>query len=294
MTHRRAVALMVLVTLLWSIAGVVSRHMETAHGIELTFWRSGFNFLALAIALGLMQGRAAWRVILDGNRAIWISGACWGTMYTCFMIALTLTGVANVLVMMAVGPLLTALAARLFLDHRPPPRTWLAIGVACLGIGWMFGADAARGLSPLGSLVALAVPAAAAINWTLLQGMADRNDATDMLPAVMLGALLSAAVTLPLAWPLQASARDISLLALLGVVQLAIPCLFVVRLARILPGPEISLLALLEVIFGITWAWLGANEVPTSHTLTGGILVLAALIVNETLGARRSTARAVP
>ena len=30
MTHRRAVALMVLVTLMWSIAGVVTRHLEAA------------------------------------------------------------------------------------------------------------------------------------------------------------------------------------------------------------------------------------------------------------------------
>ena len=64
-----------------------------------------------------------------------------------------------------------------------------------------------------------------------------------MLPAVMLGALLSALAMLPLAWPLQASNHDIGLLALLGVVQLAIPCLLVVRLARELPAPEIALLA---------------------------------------------------
>jgi hypothetical protein len=86
-----------------------------------------------------------------------------------------------------------------------------------------------------------------------------------MLPAVLLGALLSAAVTLPLAWPLQASGHDIGLLALLGVVQLAIPCLLVVRLTRELPAPEIALLALLEVIFGVLLAWLGAGEVPADQ-----------------------------
>jgi hypothetical protein len=40
MSHRRAVALMVLVTLLWSIAGVVSRHLDSAGSFEVTFWRS--------------------------------------------------------------------------------------------------------------------------------------------------------------------------------------------------------------------------------------------------------------
>jgi drug/metabolite transporter (DMT)-like permease len=98
--------------------------------------------------------------------------------------------------------------------------------------------------------------------------------------------VVSTLATLPLAWPLRTSGHDLSLLALLGVVQLAIPCLLVVWLTRVLPGPEIALLALLEVIFGVAWAWLGAGEVPGSAALTGGTLVLAALLANEGLALR--------
>ena len=57
--------------------------------------------------------------------------------------------------------------------------------------------------------------------------------------------------------------------------------------ARLLKAPEISLLALLEVIFGILLAWLGANEVPTQPILTGGALVIGALVVNELIGWRQ-------
>ena len=45
-----------------------------------------------------------------------------------------------------------------------------------------------------------------------------------------------------------------------------------------------SLLALLEVIFGIALAWWGANEVPQPQVLQGGVLVLLALATNEWLG----------
>ncbi len=127
---------------------------------------------------------------------------------------------------------------------------------------------------------------AAAVNWTLIQSLRGRSEAPDMLPAVLIGALLSAAITLPLAWPLTASPHDIGLLAMLGVVQLAIPCLMSVVVARTLPAPEISLLALLEVIFGVAWAWLGANETPAPAVLAGGALVLAALAGNELLALR--------
>jgi drug/metabolite transporter (DMT)-like permease len=114
-----------------------------------------------------------------------------------------------------------------------------------------------------------------------------------LLPAVLIGAVLSALFTLPFAHPFHASARDLGLLALLGGVQLAIPCLLVVRLSRVLPAPEIALLGLLEVVFGVTWAWLGAGERPSASTLGGGALVLTALIANETLALLRVRAPGV-
>jgi drug/metabolite transporter (DMT)-like permease len=284
---------MVLVTLLWSIAGVVTRQLDSARSFEVTFWRSLFNALALAVALTAMRGTELWRGLLRAPWPLWVSGLCWAVMFTAFMVAITLTTVANVLVTMAIGPLITALFARAFLGHRLPSRTWLAIAVAGAGIAWMFGQEASAGLSVGGTLVALAVPLAAATNWTLLQyishGPADPDlpAEQDMLPAVLIGAVISALVTLPLSLPLAASAHDLGWLALLGVVQLAVPCLLVVGLTRRLPGPEIALIGLLEVVFGVVWAWLGAGEQPGSSALVGGALVLGALVANEAFAMRR-------
>jgi drug/metabolite transporter (DMT)-like permease len=295
MSHRKAVWTLVLASLMWSIAGVVSRFLESARGFEVTFWRSAFNALALVILLSWLKGPAGLGAALrQGGRALWLSGVCWGVMYTAFMLALTLTSVANVLVTMSIGPLLTALLARAVLGHRLQPRTWGAIALAGLGIAWMYGHEVSGG-DPrhlLGTAVALGVPIAAAVNWTLLQHLKGQASPPDMLAAVLIGAALSALVTLPLALPFAASPRDLSLLALLGVVQLAIPCLLAVAAARVLSGPEISLLGLLEVVFGVLWAWLGANEAPSLAVLGGGLLVLAALVGNELLGWRQRGAAA--
>ncbi len=126
-------------------------------------------------------------------------------MFTAFMLALTLTTVANVLVTMALAPLFTALMARFALGHRLAARTWGAIVLAGAGIAWMYGQELQGGKHLLGTLVAVAVPIAAAVNWTLIQSLRGNSEAPDMLPAVLIGALMSAAVTLPLAWPLHAS-----------------------------------------------------------------------------------------
>ncbi|MES2911752.1 MAG: permease, partial [Pseudomonadota bacterium] len=111
----------------------------------------------------------------------------------------------------------------------------------------------------------------------------------DLVPAVLVGAVISSLVTLPLSLPFSATPHDLGLLALLGLVQLAIPCVLSVLCAGVLKAPEVALLALLEVIFGIVLAWLGAGEVPGASVLSGGALVITALVVNELIGWRQKS-----
>jgi len=288
LTHTKAVFLMVGVTMMWSIAGVITRQLEHARSFEITFWRSFFTVGSLMIILPFFQGRQVFARIRNGGPALWISGLCWSVMFTAFMVALTLTSVANVLVTMSVGPFLTALLARVVIGHRIPLRTWTAILVAGAGIAYMYAAQVSGG-QVAGTLVALCVPLAGAVNWTVVQRSNARGLTVDLVPAVLVGAVISTLTTLPLAVPLRASGHDIGLLAVLGLVQLAIPCALSVMCARVLKAPEIALLASLEVIFGILLAWVGANEVPGQSVLAGGALVLGALLTNEVLAWRLRT-----
>jgi drug/metabolite transporter (DMT)-like permease len=286
--HGTALAGMLLVTLLWSSAGVISRQLESARGFETTFWRSLFTILPLVAWLLWTQGRGLMTTLRSGGRALWLSGVCWATMFTCFMVAITLTTVANVLITMALAPLMTALLGRVVLGQAVPGRTWVAIVLAGVGIAWMY----AQGISTdgrhlVGTLVALGVPVAAAVNWVLLQRI---GASVDLVPALVVGAVISCLVTLPLAWPLQAPPQDIAWLAVLGVFQLAVPCTLAVILARHMPAAEMSLLALLEIVFGIAWVWIFVGERPEGAVLMGGGLVLLVLTVNQVLALRESSA----
>jgi drug/metabolite transporter (DMT)-like permease len=285
LSHGQAVVLMVANAAMWSIAGVVTRQLESAQSFEITFWRSLFTFLSLLVLLPLTQGRDVFKGMRQGGASLWLSGVCWSVMFTAFMLALTMTTVANVLITMAMGPFFTALVARVVLGQRIDVRTALAILMAALGIAWMFGAEVAT-QGWLGFVVALCVPLAAAVNWTVVQRAAVRGLAVDLAPGVLIGAAISCLVTLPMSMPFQAVATDVAWLALLGLVQLAIPCLLSVACARVLKAPEVSLLALLEVVFGIFLAWWGAGEEPSSSVLSGGLLVLGALLAHQGLAWR--------
>ncbi len=273
---------MVAAPVLWSTAGVVTRHLDGTPAYEQVFWRSVFAF-AFVFGYLILQKASPWRAVRAAGWPGLVSGLMWATMFTAFLFALSLTTIANAVVVQSVTPLVTAVLASMFLRDPIPLRTWLAAGAAAVGIAWMFSAGLEAHLT--GMAVAFLVPLAAAVNVVVLRASAAQ---LDLIPAVMLGGALSCLLVLPFALPLQASAHDIGLLAFLGVFQLGVPCVLLVVASRALAAPELALLGLLEVVLGPLWAWLGAGETPAQATLAGGAVVLAALVMNELAAMRRT------
>ena len=275
---------MIAAPVLWSSAGVVTRHIQSAAPFEQVFWRSLFAF-AFVLSILVIQKRHPWNAVRAAGLPGFVSGLMWAVMFTAFLFALSMTTTANALVVMAVSPLLTAVFAWLFLKDPLPARTWIAAGAALLGIAWMFSAQLSAHYA--GMAVAFVIPVAAAINVVVLRAS---HAHLDLVPAVMLGGALSCVVALPFALPFSATARDLVLLAFLGFFQLGLPCMLLVLASRALTAPEIALLGLLEVVLGPLWAWLGAGEEPGQAALLGGTVVLAALAMNELAAVKRAPA----
>lgn len=289
-TRRRAILAMVVATLMWSMAGVVTRHLHRQDGLQLVLWRSTFAALGVLLLQTRQSGaRGLVRQIRAGGALLWTSAVCWAVMFTAFMLALSLTSVAQTLVAEALGPLVAALLARVILGEALPVRTWGAIVVAMIGLFSMVWRDLhahLAGPSIEGFAVAMLVPFAAGANWVSLRRAAGGRP---MQVAPMLGAALSALAVLP--WAAlrpMADAHDLAWLAVLGFFQLAQPGVFVIWAAQRLAPAEVGLLGLLEIVFGVTWAWIGAGETPAASTLGGGALILGALAANEALGLWRA------
>jgi drug/metabolite transporter (DMT)-like permease len=283
-TRRAAVLLLLFCALLWSSAGVITRHVTDVEGMELTFWRSFFCALTLLPILALHERGNPLRPVLAMGWTGLASGLMWAVMFTCFMIAIARTSVANVLLVVGLAPFLAAVAAWLVLRERIGRTTWVAIALAALGVWWMVREGVSTdGLQ--GMLIALGVPLASATNLVMLRKMGAK---LDLAPAVLVGALLSCAISLPFAWPFNAGAYDLLLLAILGAFQLALPCWLMVGAANRLAPHEVALIALLEVVLGPLWTWLGAGEALPMATLQGGVVIIAALVGNAMLQPRRA------
>jgi len=113
----------------------------------------------------------------------------------------------------------------------------------------------------------------------------------DMMPAVVLGGVLSmavAAVVLGISGaPLIVPARDIVIAVAMGAVQLAVGMVCYTLGSRVIPAAELTLLSLVEVLLAPIWVWLVLGETASVSTFAGGGILLAAVVGNALSGKRR-------
>ena len=281
--HAKGVLLMIGATLCWSSAGTLVRSMHLADAWEITFWRSLFMTLfVLGVLFAQYRGATLERIRAVGRPGL-VVGALWALMYVCFILALGRTTVANVLVLSGISPFAAALLGRLWLREHIHARSWLAIVAACGGIGLMF-VEALGSGGLVGNLIALVIPLAFACNVVLLRRT---HTEVDMIPTLVLSGAFAMLIALPLAVPFQAEAWDLTLLVIMGVVQLGLGCLLMLAATPRLRAAEVGLLSVLEIVFGTLLAWLVAGESPAPLAAVGGLLVIGALIANEAIGLRR-------
>jgi drug/metabolite transporter (DMT)-like permease len=258
----------------WSTGGLLARLVMTDPWTT-TLWRSVFSaaFLIVAVTIVRRQGVIAqWREI--GVPGLGIA-ACMAAASTCFILALSRTSVANVLILMSVGPWVAGLLGWLVLGERVHPRTWLTMGVALAGVVVMVSGSVASGRLT-GDVLAILMASVFALATVLVR----RHPSIQMTPAAGLSALLAALIVLPMASPFAASPRDLGLLALFGVAQFGVGFLMFMAGARLIPVAETSLIGMLEPVLGPLWVWLLLGEEIGARSIVGGLVILTALVLH--------------
>lgn len=278
-THRQGLFLMIGAGLCWSTGGILVRNVSLTDPWEIVFWRSVFMVIFLFGVLIFWHRTKVFVKIADVGLQGVLAGVLLASTFFFFILSITRNTVANTLVLMSVSPFFMAVLGRIFLGERVLLRTWSAIAVALAGIVIMFseGLDSGRSL---GNFLALGVPTAFAMMVVVLRRA---HASVSMVPAVMLAGLFSITVSLPLAWPLAPTWHDLTVLWIMGWVQLGIGCVLMTIATRYLSAGEVGLLSLLETILGPIWVWLGIGERPTNIALIGGLIVIVALLANGLL-----------
>ncbi len=256
--------------------------LAEAQGLDqwtIAFWRGIFTSAGILVFYRCLQGKGALREGLRLDAWMILAALLMAVQALAFVLSVANTAVANTLVIIATGPLFTALLAWLFTEERPPLRTWITIAAALLGMLVIFHHDLnSKGL--FGD--ALALVSAIGLGGTFV--IVRHRKAVNMMPAMSAGMFLSALAVLPATAPLAINAGGLGFLVLQGLLVMPLSFGLLTLGPRYLPAPEVSLLLLMETVLAPWIVWMAIGEPVSNTTALGGAVILIALAVNAVLG----------
>lgn len=256
----------------YSSAGFYTRliHLDAW---TMLFWRGLFGGLFLFVMLAWReQGRIVGAVRDIGRDGLLIA-LCSAVATVCFLNALRLSSVADVLVIDATIPFATAGMAWLVLGEREDRITLFATLAAVAGVAIMTGFSQSGG-HLLGNALAFAMAILMATVLVLIR----RHPGISMLPAVGLSAFLCALIVLPFARPLSVSGEELFLLGLFGTSQFGLGLLLLALGTPLVSATRGALIGVLQTPLGTLLVWLAFAETPAAATIAGGAIVLAAVV----------------
>jgi len=259
---------------------------------QLSPWQvAGFRSGVAAVALFalLPEARRGW------SWRSWVVGLAYAATLTLYALANKYTTAANAIFLQSTAPLYMLLLGPALL--REPVRARDLWYLGCLGLGmslFFAGAEPATDVAR-DPVLGNALAAASGLTWALsVAGLRwlEREDSgggrRGAAPATVAGNLIALGVALPFALPVvQSRPVDWALVAFLGVVQIGLAYLCLIRGVRHVRALEASLLLLLEPVLNPIWAWIVHAERPGAAALGGGAVILAATVANAWLAARR-------
>ena len=276
------IALVISAAVAWSTAPFFTRLLPFDPWTIL-FWRGVFAGGLISVFLFLMQGRAAlWQLVVPGKGGLLVASLSTIGMVS-FIPALQMTKVMNVAVLIATQPFVAAALAWLWLGEAATWRTLIASLIAFAGVviavgGVQAGADV-DGLA-LSCLMVIAISAMTVV--------VRRHRETSMVAAAALSNFLGSLVSLPFARDIaHVGGNGLVILAMFGCLQVALGLTFYMLGSRLLPSGQASLIATLETPLMPFWIWVAFREIPATHALIGGTLVIGAVVADIVGDARK-------
>tara|TARA_Y100000591_G_C21734595_1_gene645948 strand:- start:226 stop:1119 length:894 start_codon:yes stop_codon:yes gene_type:complete len=276
-----AMYVVLLAGLIWSFGPLVVRNIDNA---ELIPWQysliRGFSiFLLLNLYLFFNEGTDFIKNYKKIGLSGLVGGISLGIANITFVLSITTTTAAVTMMMLGAMPFIAAILAYIFLREKMSLTTFFAILIAAIGIiiisydsnqtGTLFGLI--NGLISCSAFAAFTV----SLRW---------RKETPKLTTVSIGGISAAFISIVILTfndaSILISIKNTSLSSLHGFLVCSALILYSSK-AKYLPAADLTLLSLTEVIGGIFWVWLpilGINEVPSSNTLIGGMIIVVAII----------------
>ena len=204
------------------------------------------------------------------------------TTHIAFVYSIQHTAVSNTLVIIAGAPIFSAIFSIIFLNEKPSFFTWLIIFIALASmfiIGW--GSYTTSGI--FGDFMAIICAIAMGSGVVLARYFKK----IDLVPACFVGCIIAGLYSLPFEIDFNLSFNQIIYLSLMCFILLPIPFIIMTIAPKYTPAYQVSLVFLLESVFGTAWVWIIINEAPSLNTILGGTMLLSSVLIYMILETRK-------
>jgi drug/metabolite transporter (DMT)-like permease len=256
----------------------------SADALTTAFWRMFLSGGAILLWLLATKGVRPFGDVLRTGRfgLIYMFGV--GASGVLFILAVSLTSVANVVFIIASLPVFAAVFSRVFLGEVFGRRTVLTIAAVIPGLAVIaYGSGETQNAHILGDALALLVSALFAAALTAARHVR----VVSMVPGVAMGYVAAALVIAPFAAPFSVPVCDVPLVAAHALFILVSSALIAVG-PRYITSAEVGLLILLESVLAPILAWGVLGENPGTFALIGGGIVICTLALSNIWLLRRS------
>ncbi|MGH6892024.1 MAG: DMT family transporter [Dongiaceae bacterium] len=279
-----------LATLGWSLSGLFVRWVPGLDGWAVNGYRAPATAIFLLIYLALRyRGDLMGHLWSRQPQALLVVGAFFGIGSTLYVYALTLGTVASVSVLGATSPIFAAMLAWLIMRERTSAVSIAATIIALIGVAIVVQAEiSALATGFLSSAISLGFAFCFAGQTVTLRQYRD----LEMIPGIALGGLMVFLFVLLFVGLPPLPLHQVGLLALMGLVQLALPLILFAAGAKHVPAVPAILISLADVVLNPFWVWLVHGEQPPSGSLVGGALILSAIVGATLFEHRRQRMRA--
>jgi drug/metabolite transporter (DMT)-like permease len=276
-SHWGGVAMNIGAAMVYSTAGLFTRIL-TLDVWTLLFWRGIFAGLVLFGILLAKHRRRTGSVLrrLGGPGVVVVLASTAGMIL--YIHALRQTAVADVAVIYAASPFVTAALSWIWMGEGQDKTTMIASLVALSGVLVMIGGGLGNG-HLLGDALALGMTVCMAVTMIAIS----RYPRVPMVGAACLSSVLTTLCVWPFASPWDVTATDLGKLVLFGS-QLGIGQLLLTLGTRLVPATVSALIGTLDAPLAPLWVWAWSDEVPSWQTVLGGAIVLAGVLARIFFG----------
>ena len=257
-----------------SFGGLIIKSFEGATQWQILFWRTVFFLLVISIYLLVTYKKNIFKSFYDSGIPGFFGGLILSFGFCGYVFAMYNTTVTNTNFIIQTQTIFLAIFGYFFLKEKISKTTLFSIILAISGIILMVGNTLSPGQT-IGNLAAFSMP----ISFAILILVVRKYPNVDMVPSQFIAGIFALIIGYLMSGKINISYYDIFLGFLAGFFQLGFGFIFITIGAQRTPSAMVGIIMLTEAIFGPLWAWLFINEQPPTIVVTGGTIVIIAVLL---------------